>query len=269
MVSDGTKFAVGDIEKLFDEVRRNTKAKNEKWAKYNQRRRDVRIKVNDWILLKTHPLSSAAQKVVAKFKPKFEGPYRVLEVKQNNLVVWKSEKRENKSRSGEKCELEKKGTGFKKDQGERHTGTASNRRSPPGSWSEPNRKDKKDRKETLTYKISFKYGSGGPERKKRFRTEETMMPSTSGYNLRSRGGAKVESRPANEKRTQQGGLVRSRRSREKQQYSPYAEEQRRSSSRNTRSRRGQQQHCQERTGGANSQKTQFIQVLLRDFNYKA
>ncbi|GFT01411.1 retrovirus-related Pol polyprotein from transposon 297 [Trichonephila clavipes] len=81
MVSDGTEFAVGDIEKLFDEARRNTKAKQEKWAKYYyKRRRDVRIKVNDWVLLQTHPLSSAAKKVVAKFKPKFEGPYRLVDV---------------------------------------------------------------------------------------------------------------------------------------------------------------------------------------------
>ncbi|PRD19953.1 UNVERIFIED_CONTAM: hypothetical protein NCL1_55964 [Trichonephila clavipes] len=63
-----------------------------------------------------------------------------------------------------------------------------------------------------------------------------MMP-TSGYNLRPRGGAKMKSRPANEKRTQQGGQVRSRGNRE-QQYSPYADDQR-SISRNTRSRRGQ------------------------------
>ncbi|GFT25905.1 hypothetical protein TNCV_1518631 [Trichonephila clavipes] len=46
MVSNGTEFAVGDIEKLFEEARRNTKAKHEKWAKcYNKRGRDVRIKV--------------------------------------------------------------------------------------------------------------------------------------------------------------------------------------------------------------------------------
>ncbi|GFY31539.1 uncharacterized protein TNCV_4693831 [Trichonephila clavipes] len=47
MVSEfGTEFAVGDIEKLFDEARRNTKAKYEKWAKYYDRRRqDVQIKV--------------------------------------------------------------------------------------------------------------------------------------------------------------------------------------------------------------------------------
>ncbi|GFV73061.1 hypothetical protein TNCV_3398381 [Trichonephila clavipes] len=76
MVSDGNEFVVGDIERFFDEARRNTKAKHEKWVKYYDRRsRDVQIKVNDWVLIKTHPLSSATKKVVAKFKPKFEGPY--------------------------------------------------------------------------------------------------------------------------------------------------------------------------------------------------
>ncbi|GFY56588.1 hypothetical protein TNIN_303531 [Trichonephila inaurata madagascariensis] len=93
------------------------------------------------------------------------------------------------------------------------------------------------------------------------------MPSTSGYNLRPRRGAKVECRPSNEKRTQQGGPVRSRGSRE-QQYSPYAKEQRRSDGRSTRSRRGQQQHCQERTKGANSQRFQSLEVLVGDVSYK-
>ncbi|GFX74692.1 uncharacterized protein TNCV_3121221 [Trichonephila clavipes] len=94
MVSDGTEFAVEDIERLFEEARRNTKAKHEKWEKYyNRRRRDVQIKVNDWVLIATHILSSATRKVVAKFKPKFEGPYRVLDVKNNNVVVWKAGKR--------------------------------------------------------------------------------------------------------------------------------------------------------------------------------
>ncbi|GFY01313.1 uncharacterized protein TNCV_5077791 [Trichonephila clavipes] len=159
MVSDGTEFAVGDIKRLFDEARRDTKTIHEKWAKYYyQRMRDV--KVNDWVLMKTHPLSSAAQKVVAKFNPKFEGPYRVLEVKQNNLVVWRSRKRENN------CQC----------------------------------------------------------RSKRGRRDETVMPNTSGYNLRPRRDAKVESRPSSEKRAQQGGPIRSRGSREKQQYRPYAEE---------------------------------------------
>ncbi|GFU11829.1 uncharacterized protein TNCV_4192471 [Trichonephila clavipes] len=78
MVSDGTEFAVGDIERLFEEARRNTETKHEKWKKYyNRRRRDVQIKVNDWVLVATHPLSSATKKVVAKFKPKFEDQVRI------------------------------------------------------------------------------------------------------------------------------------------------------------------------------------------------
>ncbi|GFT07318.1 uncharacterized protein TNCV_1417211 [Trichonephila clavipes] len=253
---------VGDIERLFDEVRRNTKPKHEKWEKYyNRRKRDVQIKVNDWALIKTHPSSSATKKVVAKFKPKFEGPYRVLEVKNNNIVIWRSgkrltvnvnqvriyryrkidemeiktgssyrnsshhklssfdsvQRRSNESQygkkkgSGVKRELKEKGISFKKDQSERHTGKTDKRgpliRSPPSSWSEPSRKLKMSRKETIGCKRSRESGSGGPERKiqkgsehrvskrvlssnyktndlpkfrKRGQTEETVMPSTSG-----------------------------------------------------------------------------------------
>ncbi|GFV19526.1 uncharacterized protein TNCV_3664581 [Trichonephila clavipes] len=39
MVSEGTEFALGDIERLFEEARRNTKTKHEKWEKYYNRRR--------------------------------------------------------------------------------------------------------------------------------------------------------------------------------------------------------------------------------------
>ncbi|GFV02757.1 uncharacterized protein TNCV_1452631 [Trichonephila clavipes] len=49
--------------------------------------------VNDWVLVATHLLCSATRKVVAKFKPKFEGPYRVLDVKNNNVVIWKAGKK--------------------------------------------------------------------------------------------------------------------------------------------------------------------------------
>ncbi|GFX16479.1 hypothetical protein TNCV_22501 [Trichonephila clavipes] len=74
-----------------------------------------------------------------------------------------------KNGSGERRELEGKGTSFKKDQGERHTGTASNRRplvrSSPSSWTEPDRRIKKCKKETLEFKRSWRSGSGGPERK--------------------------------------------------------------------------------------------------------
>ncbi|GFW36358.1 uncharacterized protein TNCV_3712781 [Trichonephila clavipes] len=38
-------------------------------------------------------MSAAGRRVVGKFMPKFEGPYRVLEVRINNLVIWKKGKR--------------------------------------------------------------------------------------------------------------------------------------------------------------------------------
>ncbi|GFS99773.1 retrovirus-related Pol polyprotein from transposon 297 [Trichonephila clavipes] len=81
-VSDGTEFEGGDIERLFEKAIRNTKAKHEKWEKYYiRRRRDVQFKVNDWVLIATHSLRSVTKKVVAKFKPKFEGPYRAVFLK--------------------------------------------------------------------------------------------------------------------------------------------------------------------------------------------
>ncbi|GFV11656.1 uncharacterized protein TNCV_976451 [Trichonephila clavipes] len=91
--------------------------------------------------------------------------------------------------------------------------------------------------------------------------------STSGCNFRPRRGAKVESRPTNEKRTQQGGLVRVGGSRE-QQYSPYIEEQARSAGRMTRSRNGQQQYCQERKGETNMGRSQSLEVLVGYISYR-
>ncbi|GFX28895.1 uncharacterized protein TNCV_4251341 [Trichonephila clavipes] len=93
MVFYGTEFAIGDIGRLFEEARRNTKTKHEKWEKYyNRRRRDVQTKVNDSVLVATHPLNSATIKVVAEFNSTFESPYRVLDVKNNNVVYGKREK---------------------------------------------------------------------------------------------------------------------------------------------------------------------------------
>ncbi|GFT14708.1 uncharacterized protein TNCV_632781 [Trichonephila clavipes] len=283
--TDGTEFAIGDIEKSFEEVRRKTKTKHEKWEKYyNRRRRNVQIKVNDWVLIVTHPLSSATRKVVTKFKPKFEGPYRVLDVKNNNVVIWKAgkrltinvdqiriyrhrkcdeteigtgslrdessgfdrvQRRSNESRDGKKKgsevkrELEEKGLSLRNDQGEKHTNKTNKRgpliRSIPSSWSEKSRRIKRSKNEMLGYKRSYESGSGGPERKiqigsehivpkralssnyktnsnlpkfrKKSRREETVTPTTSGYNLSLRSGKRVESRPTIDRKTQQGGPV--------------------------------------------------------------
>ncbi|GFV34133.1 uncharacterized protein TNCV_3630981 [Trichonephila clavipes] len=88
-VTDGAEFMVGNIEKLFKETRKNTRNKHEKWAKYYNRRREVNIKVNDLVLVETHPISSVSKKVAAKFKPKNKGPFKVLSVQNNNVVIWK------------------------------------------------------------------------------------------------------------------------------------------------------------------------------------
>ncbi|GFU15703.1 uncharacterized protein TNCV_1269211 [Trichonephila clavipes] len=62
------------------------------WEKYyNRKRREVNIKVNDLVLVQTHFISAAGRRVVGKFMPKFEGPYRVLEVRNNNLIILKKE----------------------------------------------------------------------------------------------------------------------------------------------------------------------------------
>ncbi|GFT07040.1 uncharacterized protein TNCV_1415831 [Trichonephila clavipes] len=56
--------------------------------------------------------------------------------------------------------------------------------------------------------------------RKRGRTEETVMPCTSGCNLRPRNGRRMESRPTMEMKTQQGGPVRARKSRRKHYRAP-------------------------------------------------
>ncbi|GFW88988.1 uncharacterized protein TNCV_2684221 [Trichonephila clavipes] len=349
MVSEGTEFAVGDIEKSFEEARRNTKTKHEKWEKYyNRRRRDVQIKVNDWVLVATHPLSSATRKVVAKFKSKFEGSYRVLDVKNNSVVIWKSgkrltnnadqvriyrhrkcdeteigtgssdngslrdessgfdrvQRRSNESRDGKKKgsevkrELEEKGLSFRNDQGEKRTNKTNKCgpliRSIPSSWSEKGRMIKKSKNERLGYKRSNESRSGGPERKvqkgsehrvnkrnlssndinsvlpkyrKKSRREETVVPTTSGYNLRPRNGKGVESRPTIERKTQQGGPVRSRKGRGRND-SPYIEERTRSSNKNARRGGDQQRQDQERRGAC-TKKSLSLEVLVGNANYKS
>ncbi|GFT73661.1 uncharacterized protein TNCV_4234181 [Trichonephila clavipes] len=77
-VTEDAKYVGRNIERLFDEARRNMQKKHKSWEKhYNLRRRDVHIKVNDLVLLQTHFLSAAGRKQVGQFMPKFEGPYKV------------------------------------------------------------------------------------------------------------------------------------------------------------------------------------------------
>ncbi|GFW58652.1 uncharacterized protein TNCV_1579841 [Trichonephila clavipes] len=306
MVSDGTEFAVGDIERLFEEARRNTKPKHE----YNRCRRDVQIKVNDSVLVETHPLSSVTRKVVAKFKPKFEGPYRVLDVKNNNVVIWKAgkritinvdevriyrhrkcdeteigtgssdngslrddssgfdraQRRSNESRDGKKKdlevkrELEEKGLSFRNDQGYKRSNESRSRG--------PERKVQKESEHRVNKRnVSSKDSNSVlPRLRKKNRREETVTPNTSGYNLRPRKGKREESRLTIEKKTQQGGPVRSRKDRERNDR-PYIQERTRSSNKNARRKGDQQRQDQERRGTC-TKKSLSLEVLVGNANYK-
>ncbi|GFX15801.1 uncharacterized protein TNCV_1061231 [Trichonephila clavipes] len=93
-VTEGDEYVGGNIEKLFDETRQKMRKQHKTWGKYyNLKRREVNIKVNDLVLIQTHFMSAAGRRVDVKFIPKFEGPYRVLEVRNNNLIIWKKGKK--------------------------------------------------------------------------------------------------------------------------------------------------------------------------------
>ncbi|GFV49950.1 retrovirus-related Pol polyprotein from transposon 412 [Trichonephila clavipes] len=69
-VTEDTKYVGRNIERLFDEARRNMRKKHKSREKYyNRRRRDVHIKVNDLVLIQTHFLSAAGRKQVRVYRP--------------------------------------------------------------------------------------------------------------------------------------------------------------------------------------------------------
>ncbi|GFW31962.1 retrovirus-related Pol polyprotein from transposon 17.6 [Trichonephila clavipes] len=93
-VTEGAEYVGRNIEKLFDDERQNMRKQHKNWKKYyNRKRREVSIKLNDLVLVQTHFISATGKRVVGKFMPKFEGPYRVLEVRNYNLIIWKKGKR--------------------------------------------------------------------------------------------------------------------------------------------------------------------------------
>ncbi|GFX89388.1 uncharacterized protein TNCV_2202301 [Trichonephila clavipes] len=200
MVSDGTEFAVGDIERLFEEARRNTETKQENWKK------NIMIDVG----------------VMCKL--------RVLDVKNNNVVIWKAGKRltinvdQVRIYRHRKCDETEIGTG-NSDNGSLHDESSGFDRGQRRS------NDSRD----------------GKKKGKKSRKEETVTPTTSGYNLIPRIRKREESRPTIERKAQQGGPVRSRKGRERND-SPYIEERTRSSNKNARRGGDQQRQDQERRG---------------------
>ncbi|GFU35736.1 uncharacterized protein TNCV_1204071 [Trichonephila clavipes] len=142
----------------------------------------------------------------------------------------------------------------------------------------------------LGYKRSHESGSSGPNRKFRknsnYRGTKRTVAShnsflqknrrksprhdtvaVSRYNLRPRGGKEVESRPVIERKTQQGGPVRSRKSRGRND-NPYIEERTRSNNKNARRAGDQQRQDQERKGAC-TRKSLSLEVLVGNANYES
>ncbi|GFU29959.1 uncharacterized protein TNCV_1687271 [Trichonephila clavipes] len=101
--------------------------------------------------------------------------------------------------------------------------------------------------------------------RKKSRREETVTPTTSGYNLRPRMGKREESRPTIKRKAQQGSPVRSRKGRERND-SPYIEERTRSSNKNARRGGDQQRQDQERKGTW-TKKSLSLEVLVGNAKY--
>ncbi|GFW80038.1 uncharacterized protein TNCV_984471 [Trichonephila clavipes] len=126
MLSDGTEFAIGDIEKLFEEARKNTKVKHEKWAKYYNRR------------------SSSSEYQASSF----ESVRPISDWAQNS----------KNSESGEQHGVQGKMTGLKEDQGDRRkTGNDKRKRNVGSKESSLQISSwiKKSRKKVMGYKRSI------------------------------------------------------------------------------------------------------------------
>ncbi|GFV07774.1 uncharacterized protein TNCV_4875551 [Trichonephila clavipes] len=170
IVSYGTEFAVGDIERLFEEARRNTKAKvlDVRSNSVVVWKAGKRLTINvDQVRIYRHRKCDeteigAGNSDTGRLRDESSGFDRV-------------QRRSNESQDGKKKgsevkrELEEKGLSFKNDQGEKHT-DKTNKLGPliisiPSSWSEKSRRIKRSKVEMLGYKRSHESGSGGTERK--------------------------------------------------------------------------------------------------------
>ncbi|GFX97267.1 retrovirus-related Pol polyprotein from transposon opus [Trichonephila clavipes] len=211
--------------------------------------------VNNWVLIATHPLSSATRKVVAKFKSKFKGPYRVLDVKNNNVVIWKVGKRltinadQVRIYRHRKCDETEIGTGSSDNGSLRDESSGFDRVQRRSNESQDGTKKGSEVKRELEEKgLSFKNDQEGNALNK---IQERLADITSDQ--------EVESRPAIDRKTQQGGPVRSRKGRGRND-NPYIEERTRSSNRNAR--RGDDQQRQNQEGkGACTRKSLSLEVL--------
>ncbi|GFW46730.1 uncharacterized protein TNCV_2980861 [Trichonephila clavipes] len=149
--------------------------------------------VDDWVLIATQPLSSATRKVVAKFKPKFEGPYRVLDVKNNNVVVWKAGKRltvnndQVKIYRHRKCDETEIGTGSSDNGSLRDESSGFDRVQRRSNESQDGKKKGSDVKRELEEKgLSFKNDQGERHTNKTNKREPLIRSIPSSWSEKSR-----------------------------------------------------------------------------------
>ena len=69
------------LEALRDLVARHIdEATNKQERQYNRGKRIASLNVGDMVMRRSHVLSNAAQKFSAKLAPKYDGPFRVVQV---------------------------------------------------------------------------------------------------------------------------------------------------------------------------------------------
>lgn len=67
-----------DLDKVIAEAQEALEKSQERHAKYNVRRQEVKVNRGDTGLGETHVLISAANNLFVKFAPKYKGPFEVL-----------------------------------------------------------------------------------------------------------------------------------------------------------------------------------------------
>ncbi|GFX88681.1 uncharacterized protein TNCV_833111 [Trichonephila clavipes] len=251
MVSDGTEFAVGDIEILFEEARRNSETKHENG-------RNIIIHVG----------------VMCKL--------RVLDVKNNNVVICKAGKRltinvdQVRIYRHRKCDETEIGTGSSYNGRLRDESSGFDRVQRRSNDSRDCKKKGSEVKRELEEKgLSFRNNQGEKHTNKTNKRGSLIRSISSSWSEKDRMVKKVcknerlreESRPTIERKTQQGGPVRSKKGRERND-SPYIEERTRSSNKNARRGGDQQRQDQERRGTC-TKKSLSLEVLVGNAKYKS
>lgn len=82
-----------DLNKIIAEAQKAVEKAQERQAKYyNVKMQEFKVNLGDLVLVESHILSNIANNVVAKFAPKYESPFKVVETVGANLRILKDEK---------------------------------------------------------------------------------------------------------------------------------------------------------------------------------